>query len=56
MVCGVRRSLSNRAITINLPGGALAMEWRESDDHIMMTGAIELEYAGEFERADFAFA
>ena len=56
VVCGVRRSLSNRAITINLPGGTLAMEWRESDDHIMMTGAIELEYAGEFERADFAFA
>ena len=56
VVCGVRRKLSSRAITVNLPGGALAMEWRESDDHIMMTGAIELEYAGEFERADFAFA
>ncbi|MCP4933890.1 MAG: hypothetical protein GY927_06700 [bacterium] len=29
---------------------------RGSDDHIMMTGAIELEYSGEFERADFTFA
>ncbi len=56
VVCGVRRKLTNRAIIVNLPGGALKMEWRESDDHIMMTGATELEYAGEFERADFAFA
>ncbi len=55
VVCAVRRKLTNRAIAVNLPGGALAMEWRQSDDHIMMTGAIELEYAGEFERADFAF-
>ncbi len=56
VVCGVRRKLTNRTITVNLPGGALKMEWRESDDHIMMTGATELEYAGEFERADFAFS
>ncbi|MCP4935387.1 MAG: diaminopimelate epimerase [bacterium] len=54
VVCAVRRGFTDRIITINLPGGALAMEWRQSDDHIMMTGSIELEYAGEFERTDFA--
>ena len=54
MVCAVRRDLTERQARINLPGGPLQMQWRQSDDHVMMTGAIELEYAGEFERADFA--
>lgn len=54
VVCAVRRDLTNRVVTINLPGGALQMEWRESDQHILMTGATELEYAGEFERSDFS--
>jgi len=55
IVCSVRRDFTKRAVTVNLPGGALAMEWRESDQHILMSGATELEYAGEFARADFAF-
>ena len=53
IVCAVRRNLTGRTARINLPGGSLTMEWRESDNHIMMTGATELEYAGEFERGDF---
>ncbi len=54
IVCAVRRGLTGRTARINLPGGPLHMEWRESDRHILMTGAIELEYAGEFRRSDFA--
>ncbi len=53
IVCAVRRGHTKRKARINLPGGPLQMEWRESDDHIMMTGAIELEYAGEFQPGDF---
>ncbi len=53
IVCAVRRDLTRREARINLPGGSLLMEWRESDDHILMTGATELEYAGEFDLADF---
>lgn len=54
IVCAVRRNFTNRFALINLPGGPLQMEWRESDSHVMMTGATELEYAGEFDLADFA--
>lgn len=53
IVCAVRRELTGRTARVNLPGGPLSMEWRESDDHILMTGAIELEYAGEFDIGDF---
>jgi diaminopimelate epimerase len=54
IVCAVRRKLTSLKPTINLPGGALLMEWRESDSHILMSGATELEYAGEFDLRDFA--
>ena len=54
IVCAVRRNLTARSATVNLPGGPLHMEWRESDSHILMTGATELEYAGAFEPADFS--
>lgn len=53
IVCAVRRELTGRTARVNLPGGSLSMEWRESDDHILMTGSIELEYAGEFDIGDF---
>ena len=29
-----------------LPGGPLDIEWRESDDHILMTGDTEVEFEG----------
>ena len=29
---------------MTLPGGDLVIEWRESDDHVLMTGAVEYEY------------
>jgi diaminopimelate epimerase len=27
-----------------LPGGDLAIEWREADDHVLMTGPVEYEH------------
>lgn len=53
-VCAARRDLTGRQVRIELPGGPLDIHWRESDNHILMTGATELEYVGEFELADFA--
>jgi diaminopimelate epimerase len=41
-----RIKLTGRRATVTLPGGDLAMEWRESDDHILMTGAIAYEFEG----------
>ena len=31
---------------VTLPGGDLAIEWRESDDHVLMTGPVELRTRG----------
>ena len=35
------------ARSVELPGGTLFIEWREADDHILMTGPTEFEFEGE---------
>jgi diaminopimelate epimerase len=50
-VAAVRKKLTDRKVTITLPGGPLHLEWRESDDHILMTGPSELEYEGTLDAA-----
>ena len=47
MAAGARLKLTGRKITVTLPGGDLAMEWRESDDHVLMTGPAAYEFEGE---------
>jgi len=37
-VAAARKGLARREVTIELPGGALAIDWRSSDDHILMSG------------------
>jgi diaminopimelate epimerase len=34
---------------VTLPGGDLIIDWRESDDHVLMTGPVELEHRGTFD-------
>ncbi|GGA36953.1 diaminopimelate epimerase [Pelagibacterium lentulum] len=46
-VAAVRKGLSGRKVTIELPGGPLDIEWRESDNHIIMTGPWTLDGNGE---------
>lgn len=47
-VAGVLTKRSGRQITAHLPGGDLALEWRESDNHVYMTGpAVEI-FAGDW--------
>ena len=41
-------------VTVTLPGGDLSIEWRERDDHVLMTGPAVLEYQGRFDPALFA--
>ena len=36
-----------------LPGGELSIEWRERDDHVLMTGPVEFERKGTFDPALF---
>jgi diaminopimelate epimerase len=31
----------------------LTIEWRESDDHVLMTGPVEFEFEGRFDPALF---
>jgi diaminopimelate epimerase len=31
---------------VELPGGPLRVEWRESDGHVLMTGPTTVEFTG----------
>ena len=46
LVAASRRNLTGRQAAIELPGGELQIEWREEDDHVLMTGPIEVEFTG----------
>ncbi|WP_411819606.1 diaminopimelate epimerase [Hyphococcus formosus] len=48
LVCAHRRRLTGRKAVITLDGGDLAVEWREDDNRIIMTGPISLDEKGEF--------
>ncbi len=52
-VCGARTKRTDRKVTVTLPGGDLAIEWRERDDHVLMTGPVEYEFEGRFDPALF---
>jgi diaminopimelate epimerase len=56
VVAAVRKRLTDRKVTVTLPGGDLVIEWRERDDHVLMTGPIELEGDGVLQPALFAGA
>ena len=45
-VAAARRALTGRKVTVTLPGGDLIIDWRENDDHILMTGPFALDYQG----------
>jgi diaminopimelate epimerase len=53
-VAAARLKRTNRIVQMSLPGGDLTIEWRERDDHVLMTGAAVLEYEGVFDPALFA--
>jgi diaminopimelate epimerase len=53
-VAAARLKRANRVVQIALPGGELAIEWRERDDHVLMTGTATFEYEGHFDPTLFA--
>jgi len=53
-VAAARLRRSGRIVTVTLPGGDLLIEWRERDDHVLMTGPVEYEFEGRFDPALFA--
>jgi diaminopimelate epimerase len=56
LVAAVRRDLAARKATVSLPGGDLAIEWREDDGHVLMTGPAELEHEGHLSPSLFTGA
>lgn len=54
-VAAYRNKLTDRVVRVHLPGGDLVIEWREHDDHILMSGGTELEYAGVIDPIDLSW-
>lgn len=53
-VSAARLRRTERKVHMTLPGGDLVIDWRESDDHVLMTGGATFEYEGRFDPALFA--
>jgi len=47
VVAAARLRMIGRGATVSLPGGDLVIEWR-ADDHVLMTGPVELEWDATF--------
>jgi diaminopimelate epimerase len=47
LVCAARAGKTERKARMILDGGALIIEWSETDDHVYMTGPVELEFETE---------
>jgi diaminopimelate epimerase len=54
-VAAYRNKLTDRKVLVHLPGGDIVIEWREADDHILMSGGTELEYAGMIDLEDLSW-
>jgi diaminopimelate epimerase len=54
VVAAARLKRVNRKATASLPGGDLLIDWRERDDHVLMTGPVAYEYEGRFDPKLFA--
>jgi diaminopimelate epimerase len=48
-VSAARTKRTGRKVKVSLPGGDLDIEWREGDDHVLMTGPVELEFEGRLD-------
>ena len=46
LVAAYRRGLTERRATVVVDGGALTIEWRERDGHVLMTGPVAVEFTG----------
>jgi len=49
LVAAHRRGLCERSATLVMNGGELAIEWRERDGHVLMTGPVTMEFTGHLQ-------
>ena len=45
-VTAARTGRTRRKVSVYVPAGALEIDWREDDDHVIMTGPAEHEWSG----------
>jgi diaminopimelate epimerase len=55
-VAAARLKRTGRKVKVTLPGGELTIDWREKDDHVLMTGPVQFEFEGRFDPALFTKA
>jgi diaminopimelate epimerase len=48
-VAAIRKGLTDRKVELILDGGSLAIEWREEDGHVLMTGPGVTSFTGEID-------
>jgi diaminopimelate epimerase len=53
-VAAARLRKTGRKVTVTVPGGDLIIDWRERDDHVLMTGPVAFEFEGRFDPSLFA--
>ena len=53
-VAGAWTKRTDRNVVVSLPGGELTIEWREADNHVLMTGPWELERSGVLQLSEGA--
>ena len=46
VVAAVRQKRTERKVEVVVDGGVLQIDWREEDDHVIMTGPVEVEFEG----------
>ena len=46
-VAAIRKGLTGRKVEVILDGGPLTLEWREADNHVLMTGPGVTSFTGE---------
>ena len=51
LVAAHRRGLAGRRADIVADGGTLIIEWREGDDHVLMTGPVAVSFTGTLDAA-----
>ena len=55
-VAAARLKRTERQVVVSLPGGDLGIDWREADDHVLMTGPVAFEHEGVLDAAWFSAA
>ncbi|HET7086869.1 MAG TPA: diaminopimelate epimerase [Rhizomicrobium sp.] len=48
-VAAIRRGLTGRKLELVLDGGSLTIEWRDADNHVLMTGPTAMPFRGRLE-------